>query len=436
MLVVFGGTIFYGYWNPYYIGLPYYLIFVGFIGSRCFSRFSHPFNRKVCLVATLGTLLLPLLFFKYSHFVCEDILGLPRRPEWHVGLPLGISFISFTMIAYLVDVYRGVFPTEAKLNLLSALVLFFPHSIAGPILRPLDLIPQFLRARAFDREEAYWGFALFTLGLVKKILLADQLAQFIQPIFSLGGGSFAPFHQLLGIYAFAIQIYADFSGYTDMALGAALMLGYKLPINFARPYLSTSLIDFWRRWHISLSSWLRDYIYIPMGGNRKGFGRQCIAISITMLISGLWHGAGWTFLVWGIYHSAALIINLWLGRGKIPQLPRFVSIVLTFQVVAFGFIFFRSENFYQALHIFSEALKAFWPLYYPTKMELEAAIFPLALVGLFFATHSWDDHKRLKKALLNTPAPIAGTILVGLWILVYAISHNGASDSSFIYFDF
>ena len=259
------------------------------------------------MFVTIVTLFVPLVFFKYTDFLYRDVVG-PlfgiHDKILDLPLPLGVSFVTFTLTAYVVDIYRGTFQDRVSATTLTGYVLFFPHLIAGPILRPIELIPQLRRPRSALSAHFYAGLAIFTVGLVKKLVFADQIAAVVDAAYKADVLS-AP-QAWLAIYGFSMQIYCDFSGYTDMAIGLALVIGIRLPNNFLRPYGAFSLIDFWRRWHITLSFWLRDYLYIPLGGNRDGRLRTYVNMIITMTLGGLWHGASWTFVIWGVLHGVGV----------------------------------------------------------------------------------------------------------------------------------
>ena len=295
-LIIAGSAIFYGYWNPYYLWLPFAMTLLAYYGALWMDSNGEPGAKRRRLAIVTVLLLAPLVIVKYTNFIYSEVVGPVAGFSGSVAnwaLPLGISFITFTLIAYVVDVYRGHFPVERNLKMLTGLVLFFPHLIAGPILRPAELLPQLRNQARLRRMRAVmaFGVTLFSVGLVKKVVFADTVSETVERVFSPDASGLSRLDYLVGIYGFALQIYCDFSGYTDMALGSALLLGVKLPRNFSRPYLATSLIEFWTRWHITLSKWLRDYLYIPLGGNRLGYLRQWMNLLVTMGLGGLWHGA-------------------------------------------------------------------------------------------------------------------------------------------------
>jgi D-alanyl-lipoteichoic acid acyltransferase DltB (MBOAT superfamily) len=331
------------------------------------TRASEPRQRKLRLIATICVLFAPLVIVKYAYFLTHDVLGLVPVISASAGdvsvlkftLPLGISFVTFTLTAYVVDTYTRRYQGDSRFSTLLGYVLFFPHLIAGPILRPNELMSQ-LRAkrRAMDARFAL-GIALFTLGLVKKLVFADTIGEVVDPVFKPGAVA-SGWEYLLAFYGFSMQIYCDFSGYTDMAIGLAYLLRIRLPTNFLRPYISASPVEFWRRWHITLSHWLRDYLYIPLGGNRRGAVLRYVNLAITMLLGGLWHGAAWTFVVWGALHGAYLCVNhAWNNFGpnvppRLAPLANVAGLILTFLAVVIAWVFFRADNMTTALYVLSK----------------------------------------------------------------------------------
>ncbi len=310
-------------------------------------------QRHGALVISLAANLGFLAFFKYYNFAASTfsrVLGLPTDSFFlQIVLPLGISFHTFQSISYVVDVYRGEQRAIRKPLDYALFISFFPQLVAGPIVRAREFFTHLYGWRAPSQAEIQRGAFLVVLGLVKKVALADNFAPIVDRYFtgvqSHPGGVTA----WGAMFAFALQIFFDFSGYTDIAIGCALLLGFHFPINFRRPYLAVSITDFWRRWHISLSSWLRDYLYIPLGGNRKGRLKTYRNLLITMLLGGLWHGANWTFIAWGAYHGLLLAIERMFGVGRNADRSRLIlvlpRIVLTFGLVCIGWVFFRAQSF-------------------------------------------------------------------------------------------
>jgi alginate O-acetyltransferase complex protein AlgI len=437
-LIIAGSTIFYAYWNPSYFWVPFAIMLIAYRGAIWMMDSPDPIDRKRRLFVVLVALLLPLLVVKYTNFIYQDILGLVvgqsgQLVEWQ--LPLGISFISFTLIAYVVDVYTGRYRLERNAGMLAGLVLFFPHLIAGPILRPAELLPQLHRPKRRLSVTAVFGVAIFSIGLLKKLVFADSLAEVVEPVFRADAIDLTRADYLLGIYAFAVQIYCDFSGYTDMAIGAAIALGVKLPANFQRPYAATSVVEFWTRWHITLSKWLRDYLYIPLGGNRDGYWRQTLNLFITMALGGLWHGASWNFVLWGVAHGAGISfvhavrrfrLLSWLGR-----IPRTLKILVTFHFVIACWILFRSPDLATAWRVASGPFIA--PSGVPAAFALQN-VFYLSLIGVFLVSHRWDDHKSIRFVTQRAPKQFFWPIVMLIWLLAITVSQG--SSAKFIYFDF
>lgn len=437
LLIIVGSSIFYAYWNPYYIWLPYVSIFLAFRGALWMIDVDDIDKRKTRLKVVIGLLLIPLLLIKYTNFIYRELFWYGNTTtdlvDWQ--LPLGISFITFTLIAYVVDVYKGIFKVEHNSNMLAGLVLFFPHLIAGPILRPSELLPQLNRQRRYKIINLYIGIAIFSIGLFKKLVFADTLSSSVDAIYQGSAVGLTKYDYLLGVYAFAVQIYCDFSGYTDMAIGSAIVLGVKLPRNFERPYSSTSIIDFWKRWHISLSKWLRDYLYIPLGGNKNGFLRQTIYVFITMTLGGLWHGASWTFVLWGIFHAIGIIfvhtINNYKILSNLCNISRSLKIFLTFHFVVASWILFRSWD----IQTFMRITTSIYNLPFGDfKLFLNMNIFPILLIIIFFLTHKWDTHSFIRHATIRMHKPVFFSIIVIIWVLSISISEG--SSANFIYFDF
>lgn len=359
-LVVVASLVFYGWWDARYLGLLLSSILINYvIGERLVAR--GP-NRALLWLGVGGNLLC-LAWFKYAMFVMDNVNLVLTQPMSvpEIILPLGISFFTFLQIAYLVDAHQGK-ATRHSLVEYMAFVTFFPHLIAGPILNHKAIIPQFheLPMRHYDWNKAAMGLSLFAVGLFKKVVLADEFAKPATEIFGMaaGGDALSMADGWNGALSYTLQLYFDFSGYSDVAIGLGLLFGIRLPTNFLSPYKATNIIDFWRTWHITLSNFLRDYLYIPLGGNRLGEFRRYINLGITMLLGGIWHGAGWTFVIWGALHGAYLIINhLW--RQVVPKtglsLPQPVARGLgwgiTMLAVVVAWVFFRSHDVDDAMRI-------------------------------------------------------------------------------------
>lgn len=370
-VLLIASMIFYACWDYRYLVIIFAIASVAYAYGHGRQYLADPTSRWA-LAATIVLILLPLAFFKYVNFILDNLapvlgafgLGAPGRISGIV-LPLGISFYTFQLLSYCFDVHAGRYKPHESFAKLLLYPMYFPHQIAGPIMRPAQLMPQFEAPATPPYEKLISGFRLFLWGLFKKVFIADRLAVFVDSVYA------APdrYHGLgcvLAFYFFAFQIYCDFSGYTDMALGASRMLGVDLCENFRRPYFSASLREFWTRWHISLSSWMRDYLYIPLGGNRLGPWRWIACILAVFALSGLWHGASWTFVLWGLYHGTLLVIERaagWLARIRIrPNLGRgvahFAAVALTFHLTCVGWVLFRSPNLTTAVAMLRDLARA------------------------------------------------------------------------------
>jgi alginate O-acetyltransferase complex protein AlgI len=435
-LIIIGGSAFYMYWKAWLVWLPFALVLTAFFGVLWIARSERHQVRRFRLTMVVIAMFMPLVAFKYTNFLYQQfnfLTGASVEKIVDLPLPLGISFITFTLIAYVVDVYRGKFPVEKKLSVLTSYVVFFPHLIAGPILRPGELIPQLRKAHSANLSRIGLALAIFTIGLFKKLFFADQIGAVIDPHYiAVPDDSLST---LLAIYGFSIQIYCDFSGYTDMAIGLAMMLGVRLPNNFKRPYSATSVVDFWQRWHITLSHWLRDYLYIPLGGNRNGQNRQTGNIFITMLIGGLWHGANWTFVVWGGIHAIGIAFNHWFRRvtaGRTKKLmPRWLAVFLTFHFVTIAWVFFRSPDFGTAIAMLERVIELKMP---NIESFAQQNAWILVLFALFMLFQKIDTHFQVRAILRQASPLLVYPVMTALFLLSIAISTG--SSAAFIYFDF
>ncbi len=315
VLLLAAGYYFYACWNPKFLALLVLSTVVDYACALCVDRVEDPRRRRAAVALSMILNLGMLGYFKYYNFFAESLQALLARGSIAVSirhlevvLPIGISFYTFQSMSYVIDVYRRELKPTRNLIQFATFVSFFPHLVAGPIVRPTSLLPQVSTGRRFQLQQFYEGVYLILWGLVKKVVVADNLALVVNDLFGrwsgLDGGSC-----LLAVYAFAFQIYGDFSGYTDIARGVAKCLGFEIPLNFNLPFFATSPQDFWNRWHISLSHWLRDYLYITLGGSRRGTLVTYRNLMLTMILGGLWHGAQWTFVVWGIYHGILLVLH-------------------------------------------------------------------------------------------------------------------------------
>jgi alginate O-acetyltransferase complex protein AlgI len=357
--MILASYVFYGWWNPRYVLLLAGVTAMSQIAAIVISRQEDEQRRMWAMGLGLALTIAPLVFFKYYGFFAVNVTNAAtslhasiQPPLIRVVLPIGVSFYTFMAISYVVDVYRRTFPVASWVDV-TLYLSFFPHLVAGPIVRPDELIPQLdvrRDARHVDVVDAGW---LILGGLFKKVVIANYLAgAIVDPVFG-EPARHASLEIGVAIVAYAVQIYCDFSGYTDIAIGVAKMLGFQFPQNFDRPYSAQSVQEFWRRWHMTLSRWLRDYLYIPLGGNRKGTTRTYVNLMITMLLGGLWHGAAWHFVIWGGLHGAYLSIGQWKrtlrerGVLAIPPDTRSIAVLRwasTFGLVCVGWVFFRADS--------------------------------------------------------------------------------------------
>jgi alginate O-acetyltransferase complex protein AlgI len=440
VLIIAGSTVFYAWWRIEYVWLPYLLTLIGWAGAMWIDRAVATSARERRLFVVLCALFAPLAVVKYAHFFLINIVavlpagssGKGEIDAFRFAIPLGISFITFTLTAYVVDTYRRKYPIEKSLQKLLAYVLFFPHLIAGPILRPNELLPQFYRwSRAIDARFTL-GAALFAIGLTKKLVFADVIAGAVDHVFGSAAQQPSAWEYLLAIHGFSMQIYCDFSGYTDMAIGIAYMLRIRLPRNFRQPYTARSIVDFWRRWHITLSFWLRDYLYIPLGGNRTGEGRRVINLMTTMVLGGLWHGAAWTFVIWGALHGVALVA-VHLLRKRLPgwKIAPWTAVLGTFYFVTLAWVYFRAPDVATAHRVLLGPFTASWDGFgtfvgtYP---------FELFVLLMFFVTHRYDAHARVRIAARKWNKGILWPIICAMVAIALTVSQG--SSAKFIYFEF
>ena len=360
MLLLAASYLFYGWWDWRFLGLIALSTAVDYWAGLAIEKAAgHPRRRKMALWASIAANLGTLGFFKYYNFFAENMaaalsgLGITVVPGYlEVVLPVGISFYTFQTMSYTLDVYRGqLAPTKSALNF-ATFVAYFPQLVAGPIERAARLLPQIERPRSITRQGMETGIWLIAWGLFKKCAIADNLAVLVDGVFGAEGATGGA--TLMALYAFAFQIYCDFSGYSDIARGVSRMMGIELMVNFNNPYFAQNPSDFWKRWHVSLSTWLRDYLYIPLGGNRKGRSRTYANLALTMLLGGLWHGAAWTFVAWGAFHGALLVgYHAWAEwRGKEvlrgSAIGTWARRVATFHLVCLGWLLFRATSMGQA----------------------------------------------------------------------------------------
>lgn len=428
-------------------GTYFFLLALVTVSDFLIARFMNctavGWRRKLGVLSSVAINLGLLCYFKYTGFLfdCFSSLtgGTYTSPD--IFLPVGISFFTFQSLSYTIDVYRKEITPLTNLLDYAFYVSFFPQLVAGPIVRARDFIPQIRRPLFVSREMFGRGIFLIMSGLFKKAIISDYISiNFVERVFD-NSTLYSGVENLLGVYGYALQIYCDFSGYSDMAIGIALLLGFHFNMNFDSPYKSASITEFWRRWHISLSSWLRDYLYISLGGNRKGKIRQYANLIITMFLGGLWHGASWNFVFWGVLHGVALAAHkVWMtitGRKKGERshgIRRFFGILITFHFVCFCWIFFRNADFSTSLDMLSQIFTTFRPQLLPQLLTGYWEVFALMALGYFlhFVPDSWE-HACCRSVIR---LPLLGKALLLVALIYLVVQMKSSEIQPFIYFQF
>lgn len=433
-LLLVASYIFYAYWQPSYVLLILFSTLVDYFVALAMNGAARerPSPRRLLLAISIISNIGLLFIFKYANLFGEaatDIsaaLGIPMSlGALNVLLPVGISFYIFQSMAYTIDVYRGRQNAERHLGIFALYVAFFPQLVAGPIERAGNMLPQFRRRYNFDYDRIVGGLRRILWGVFKKLVIADRLAIYVDAVFG-DPQSYSGLILIVATVFFGLQIYLDFGAYSDIAIGVARVMGFKLMANFRRPYFARSVSDFWRRWHISLSTWFRDYVYISLGGNRKGLARQVLNVFIVFAASGLWHGANWTFVIWGGYHGAIVALELLIGSrctSSIPQnrFSRALSTSVSLALVFMGWIFFRANSMAEILYIvpnmvdFSQGLAAltapFAASLLPQRLEM---LLSLLLVSVFLLADLVDERTDLM-------AGFAHLSLVQRWLFYHVL---------------
>ncbi len=433
-------TAFYAWGAPLFVFVLFASITLDFaLVKRLKNSLKPKINLWVAIVANVGL----LAYFKYANFFVENFnkaLGKAGFEElgWlEVALPIGISFFTFQKISYVLDVYRGVRPPLKNWQDYALYVLLFPQLIAGPIVRYNDIADEIIdRKKKINADNRLLGLFRFAIGLGKKVLIANVLGAEADRIFDIPPSSLNTTQAWYGAVCYTFQIYFDFSGYSDMAIGLGRMMGFTFPENFNNPYVSKSITEFWRRWHISLSNWMRDYLYISLGGNRVSERRLYLNLWLVFLISGLWHGAAWTFIIWGAYHGLFLVLERKFLSKLYKRLPAFIPLIITFILVIFGWVFFRASSLEAAL-VYIKAMMAFSFGGLVIKLSVKTA-FLVAAAGSFMAllpsVEKWQN-----QVLFKVPGLLKSTLMAVFTgvILVICISVIAASGfNPFIYFRF
>jgi len=446
-LLLTASCVFYMAFIPIYILILVVTILIDYwAGMYIEARSGRP--RRVGLIVSIVSTCVTLFFFKYYDFFATNLSALGRLsgagwtvPTLGLILPIGLSFHTFQSLSYVIEVYRGRQRAQRHLGIYALYVMFYPQLVAGPIERPQNLLHQFLEPHAFRYAQVRDGLRLMLWGLFKKVVVADRLSIYVSAVYgnlSHHGGRTL----ILATVMFAFQIYCDFSGYSDIALGAARVMGFTLMRNFDRPYFAKSVGEFWRRWHISLSTWFRDYVYVPLGGSRASWQRWCFNIMATFLISGLWHGANWTYLVWGglngLYQvggrstaSLRLRIHERLGLTAWPRLRNVWCAGVTFALTCLAWVFFRAPSMHEALSALSRLGDLRAPLFTADAKELTYGVAGIALV---LAMDYWTRGRSFEAALSEQPVAVRWSVYLGLIIAILAAGVFNASQ--FIYFQF
>jgi alginate O-acetyltransferase complex protein AlgI len=431
-LLLLASYWFYMAWNPPFALLLVFSTLLDFVAGQRIARSGAAAPRRGWLVASCVGNLGVLAFFKYSDFLLTNA-WLVASPPFHypefvrdIVLPLGISFYTFQSLSYTIDVYRDRSKASDSLLDFAVYVAFFPQLVAGPIIRAATFLPQLARNHSASSEEILSGCDQIARGFAKKMLGADLLAGYVDLVYA-SPGEFGALNHLLAVYAYAFQIYFDFSGYSDIAIGTARTLGFRVPENFRLPYLARGPADFWTRWHISLSTWLRDYLYIALGGSRISRWKTYRNLAITMLLGGLWHGAAWGFVLWGAFHGAWLAIHRALFRDRsVFPVPRLISVLVTFHLVCFAWVLFRAHSLADALTVYRAFADFATPVFRVPPLVL-------AIIATGFASHVLGASQRLARAWQG----MALDARVAWWLLVtVAIFLLSSQTEQFIYFQF
>ena len=438
------------WWEPTYILLILLSTVIDFFVGRRVAAIPEKRARKPWLLLSLATNLGLLFTFKYFNFFNDQVASLYSMmgleytiSELSVLLPVGISFYTFQTLSYTIDLYKGQIEPEKHFGKFALFVAFFPQLVAGPIERAKSLLPQFHKDHDFDYNRFVSGLKLMVWGLFKKVVIADRLAVFVDVVYNTPT-EHSSATLVLATYFFAFQIYCDFSGYSDIAIGAARVMGYDLMLNFSRPYFARNVSDFWKRWHISLSTWFRDYVYIPLGGNRVSVPKWYINLIITFLVSGLWHGANWTFVAWGALHGGYLVLAIlkdkvltdsglqnWLTRN--PKFDWFLDIFITFNLSVFAWIFFRANSIGDAFYVIGTL-----PSFNPFDIYLgTSSTFGYAMIGLciLLLVELRQEFYKIMTPYIETRGAILRYSSYAFYILL--ILTIGVFDGGqFIYFQF
>jgi D-alanyl-lipoteichoic acid acyltransferase DltB (MBOAT superfamily) len=445
VLLLAASCFFYMFFKPEYILILLFTIIIDYYAGILLENEPDKVRRKKFLILSLVANIGVLAVFKYYNFINGNITGVASllgfrnpSPDLNMLLPIGLSFHTFQAMSYTIEVYRGHQKAERHFGIYALYVMFYPQLVAGPIERPQNVLHQFYVRQEFNYHNAVHGLNLIVYGLFKKIVVADRLSEYVNQVYGHVENA-SSLSATLAVCFFSIQIYCDFSGYSDIALGTARFMGFDLMTNFKRPYLAATISEFWSRWHISLSTWFRDYLYIPLGGSRVGKWFWYRNVLIVFLVSGLWHGANWTFIVWGALHGFFNVFGIIttdlrgrlaevVGLTRLPALRRLLSQLSVFVLVTFAWIFFRAENFAKANAMIHKLLAADYSL---NLTQLSAERGPLNLfmsffvIGLLALSYKLPANMKLKRSL---------PFLIVTTFLIIILGKNAGAD--FIYFQF
>jgi alginate O-acetyltransferase complex protein AlgI len=441
-VLLLASCVFYMYFIPVYILILFFTIIIDYMAGIMIEKTEH-YKKKfliLSIIANVGV----LAFFKYFNFLALNINSVSDKdivPLLNIILPIGLSFHTFQAMSYTIEVYRGNQKAEKHFGIYALYVMFYPQLVAGPIERPQNILFQFRQKHNFNIDLLYSGLRLMLWGLFKKVVVADRLSIYVDAIYNDPITYSNYLNILIAFLFFSVQIYCDFSGYSDMAIGAARVMGIDLMVNFNRPYFSKNIREFWTRWHISLSTWFRDYLYIPLGGNRVNKSRLYFNIAIVFLLSGLWHGANWTFVVWGGLHAIFILANTAWGKyffKKSNFINGFISSLITFSVVTIAWVFFRATNFSEAflllknLFTFSH-LHSFAPV-----VSLKGIEFGIGslIISVFIIIFTFYVEKNADTLMLSLSNKKVKDISFCSIVLVLIILFGVFQRNSFIYFQF
>lgn len=453
VLLLMASYYFYMAWKPVYIVLIVISTLINYFAGLVMGKTEDQKKRKKYLILSLVSNLSLLFLFKYFNFfnasakTVLEYLNIPfYLPQFKLLLPMGISFYTFQTMSYSIDVYRGVIEPEKHLGIFALYVTFFPQLVAGPIERSENLLPQFREKHDFDYDLVTNGLKLIAWGLFKKVVIADRTAILVNTVYN-NVHDYTGFPLIFATLLFAFQIYCDFSGYSDIAIGSAQAMGYRLMENFRRPYFSKSISEFWRRWHISLSTWFKDYIYIPLGGNRVSKWRWQLNLLVVFLVSGLWHGASWTFVAWGAIHGFYQMFSIWTsnirkrivkltGLNKIPLIHKILQIIITFILICFGWIFFRANSMSDAIYVIKNMFTDIGNSVPIDQLGLDSFQLNVAFlsIGLMELVHLIQEKKSVREIISTKPIWIRWTLYYVLVLWIILLGSFGSQE--FIYFQF